>query len=102
PFETATVGFVGASDPLTDLADGDLDRVYASTGDETGNLMLGGRLRTLRAGESLSRDFVIGFGASPTAASSAANATFSTGLDEVLARFNGEGERVGWEDYIAS
>ena len=32
----------------------------------------------------------------------AADGSFATGLDEVLARFNGEGDRVGWEDYIAS
>ncbi len=25
-----------------------------------------------------------------------------TGYDEVLARYNGEGDRVGWEDYLAS
>ncbi|WP_292225376.1 glycoside hydrolase family 15 protein, partial [Brevundimonas sp.] len=36
------------------------------------------------------------------AARAAADGSFTTGLDEVLARFNGEGDRVGWEDYIAS
>ncbi|HZW16785.1 MAG TPA: glucan 1,4-alpha-glucosidase [Brevundimonas sp.] len=102
PFEGASVGFVGASDPMTDLADGRLDRPYVTTGDASGNIMLAGSLRPLQAGQSLTRDFVIGFGASRTAASSAANRTFATGLDEVLARFNGEGDHVGWEDYIAS
>lgn len=102
PFESASVGFVGASDSLTDLADGDLDRLYRSTGELGGNLMLTGALPTVREGESLSRDFVIGFGSSREAAADAAMTSHTDGLDEVLARFNGAGDRVGWEDYIAS
>ncbi|MBA4804891.1 MAG: glucan 1,4-alpha-glucosidase [Brevundimonas sp.] len=102
PFEAASVGFVGASDGLTDLADGDLDQLYRSTGEQGGNLMLTGALPTLRAGENLSRDFVIGFGSSREAATDAAMASHTDDLDEVLRRFNGEGDRVGWEDYIAS
>jgi glucoamylase len=102
PFESASVGFVGASDSLTDLADGDLDRLYRSTGEQGGNLMLTGALPTVREGESLSRDFVIGFGSSREAAADAAMTSHTDGLDEVLARFNGAGDRVGWEDYIAS
>ncbi|WP_082560014.1 MULTISPECIES: glucan 1,4-alpha-glucosidase [unclassified Brevundimonas] len=102
PFETASVGFVGASDGLTDLADGRLDNVHETTGNQPGAIMLTGGLPRLGPNQSLSRDFVIGFGSTRTAASSAANRTVATGLDEVLARFNGEGDRVGWEDYIAS
>lgn len=101
-FEAQSVGFVGVSDGLTDLADGRLDHVYDSTGPEGGNIMLTGALPTLRAGDSLSRDFVIGFGDSEPAAVREATRPFVPGLDEVLARFNGEGDRVGWEDYIAS
>ena len=47
-------------------------------------------------------DFVIGFGRNAKAADSAASASLKTGYREVLARFNGEGDRVGWEDYLAS
>ena len=101
-FEAQSVGFVGISDGLTDLADGRLDHHYATTGPEGGNIMLTGQLPTLRAGESLSRDFVIGFGDSEPGAVREATRPFATGLDEVLRRFNGEGERVGWEDYLAS
>ncbi|MBB5747104.1 glucan 1,4-alpha-glucosidase [Brevundimonas variabilis] len=102
-FEAASVGFVGASDALTELkADGRLDNLYASTGTDTGNLMLAGSLPTVRAGQSLSRDFVIGFADSEAAAEATADATLATGLDTVLARFNGEGSAVGWEDYVAS
>lgn len=102
PFEASSVGFVGASDGLTDLMDGRLDHRYATTGDQTGNIILTGALPAIRAGQSLARDFVIGFGDSRADAESAAAGSHATGLDEVLARFNGEGERVGWEDYIAS
>jgi glucoamylase len=101
PFTAASAGFVGSSDGLTDIRDGRLDHVYRSTGDEAGNIMLTGGLSRIRPGETLSQDFVIGFGASRQDARRAANASF-TGLDEVLRRFNGEGEYVGWEDYIAS
>lgn len=101
-FEAQSVGFVGVSDGLTDLADGRLDHIYASTGPEGGNIMLTGALPKLRAGETLSRDFVIGFGDSEPGAVREATRPFVTGLDEVLARFNGEGDRIGWEDYIAS
>ncbi|MFN3667851.1 MAG: glucan 1,4-alpha-glucosidase [Brevundimonas sp.] len=101
-FEAQSVGFVGVSDGLTDLADGRLDHIYDSTAPEGGNIMLTGALPRLRAGESLSRDFVIGFGDSEPGAVREATRPFVTGLDEVLARFNGEGDRVGWEDYIAS
>jgi glucoamylase len=101
-FTTASASFVGVSDGLTDLGDQSLDAVYRTTGETPGNIMLTGGLPTIRAGQSLSRDFVIGFGDNRVAASAAADEALSTGLDEVLARFNGEGERVGWEDYIAS
>ena len=102
PFEAVSAGFVGASDGLTDLADGRLDHAYQSTGREPGNIMLTGALPAIRAGQDQSRDFVIGFGPSGLEATEAAEGTFQSDLDEVLANFNGEGEALGWEDYIAS
>jgi glucoamylase len=103
PFETASAGFLGSSDGLTDLkANGRLTHAYASTGDTAGAVVLTGALPTIAAGQSLTRDFVIGFGASKAAAEAAADGSLSTGLDEVLARFNGTGDRVGWEDWIGS
>ena len=102
PFVAASAGFVGASDGLTDLADGRLDHRYDSTGDQGGNVMLTGQLDTIQAGAALSQDFVIGFGGNRRAARVEAWNSFTTGLDEVLARFNGEGDHIGWEDYIAS
>lgn len=102
PFEAASVGFVGISDGLTDLSDGRLDQTYTSTGEQPGNIMLTARLQGVRAGDSLSQNFVIGFGPNRRAARVTAWRSFETGLDEVLANFNGEGSSVGWEDYIAS
>ncbi|WP_339914151.1 glucan 1,4-alpha-glucosidase [uncultured Brevundimonas sp.] len=102
PFDQVSVGFVGVSDGLTDLADGGLDNVYSSTGDQPGNIMLTGALPRVRAGQSVGRDFVIGFGDSRLNAERQTEVPFRTGLDEVLARFNGEGQRIGWEDYVGS
>jgi len=102
PLERVSVGFVGASDGLTDLQDGRLDHQYASTGDQTGNIMLTAGLLPVAAGSSTDQDFVIGFGGSRNEAQMSAADSFATGLDEVLRRFNGEGDRIGWEDYIAS
>jgi glucoamylase len=102
PFVAASVGFVGASDGLTDLQDGDLDHVYRSTGDDSGNIMLTGALSRVRSGQTQSQNFVIGFGVTRQDARNAAKVSFATGLDEVLARYNGEGGRIGWEDYVAS
>ena len=101
-FVAASVGYVGTSDGLTDLADGRLDHIYRSTGDTSGNIMLTAGLERLRAGETRQQDFVIGFGPSRQEARRSATESFTTGLDEVLSRFNGEGDRVGWEDYLAS
>jgi glucoamylase len=103
PFAVASVGFVGVSDPLTDLSDDPSDNaIYQTTDEATGNIMLAGSLQRVAEGQTLEEDFVIGFGSSLEEAEAAAQAAFATGLDEVLARFNGEGDRVGWEDYIAS
>lgn len=101
PFEAASVGFMGASDGLTGLKAGALP-AFSTTGETSGNIMLSGALPRLEQGQSLRRDFVIGFGGSRAAAEAQADAAFATGLDEVLKRFNGEGERVGWEDYVTS
>jgi len=103
PFESASAGFLGASDGLSDLQkNGRLAHAYASTGETPGAVMLTGALPEIAAGQSLTRDFVIGFGASKAEAEAAADGSLQTGLDEVLARFNGEGDRVGWEDWIGS
>jgi glucoamylase len=103
PFEAASAGFLGETDGLHEVeVYGRLAHLYASTGDTLGAVVLTGALPTIHAGETLTRDFVIGFGASKAEAEAAADGSFATGLDEVLARFNGTGGRVGWEDWIGS
>ncbi|WP_298163300.1 glucan 1,4-alpha-glucosidase [Brevundimonas sp.] len=101
-YTATSVGFVGVSDGLTDLADGDIDWTWASTGDATGNLMLTAALPTVQEGDTGYDNMVIGFGASAEAASDAAMASFRTGLDTVSAIYNGQGDAVGWEDWIGS
>ncbi|WP_426037732.1 glucan 1,4-alpha-glucosidase [Brevundimonas sp. DC300-4] len=101
PFEAASVGFLGASDGLTDLADGRLDHAYAPTGSEPGNIMLTGALPTVGRGQTLSRDYVIGFGENAAGAEAQAAGTL-TDLDGALEAFTGQGEAVGWEDYLGS
>lgn len=66
-----------------------------------GAIVLTAQLPQQASGEA-TYDFVIGFGGDAAAADQAASATLKTGYDEVLARYNGEGDRVGWEDYLAS
>ena len=102
PFVAASVGFVGASDGLTDLADGRMDDAWQSTGDATGNIMLTGALPTIEEGSAGFQTFAIGFGATEEAASDAAIASYRTGFDTVLANYNGQGDAVGWEDWIGS
>ena len=101
PFGATSVGFVGVSDGLTGLsADGRLPR-RSTTGEVGGDVMLSGALPRLRQGQSVSRDFVIGFGATRAEAEAQADGALSAGLDQVLARYNGQGDHVGWEDYVA-
>lgn len=99
-FERASVGFLGASDGLSDLEDRTLDNTYSNTGDARGAIMLTGELAPVS--DEATYDFVISFGTDSGAASIAAAGTLSTGYEEVLARYNGEGWRIGWEDYLAS
>jgi glucoamylase len=102
-FSRTSVGFVGVSDGLTQLrAHGRLASPYQTTDGQTGSIMLTGEMAGVSAGEVLEQDFIVGFGADAHHAFDAAIGAGQTGLGEVLARFNGEGDRVGWEDYIAS
>lgn len=66
-----------------------------------GAIVLTAQLPEQAQGEA-TYDFAIGFGGDAQAADQAASATLKTGYEEVLARYNGEGARVGWEDYLAS
>jgi len=100
PLEQPTVGFAGISDGLTDLKDGKLDNLYTSTGDAPGNVTMLARLP--QTGNETSLDLVVGFGNDRQQADRAADATLARGYAKVLAHYNGEGEAIGWQDYLAS
>ena len=83
------------------LKDGDaLLGLKAATTSAKGAIVLTGQLPSVA--KEATFDFVLGFGPDAKTADAAAAATLKTGYGEVLARFNGEGARVGWEDYLAS
>ncbi|OYX91461.1 MAG: hypothetical protein B7Y78_12140, partial [Caulobacter sp. 35-67-4] len=95
PFAAASAGFIGVSDGLTDLKDGKLDALYASTGADRGAIMLTGQLPATRG--EVTVDYAIGFGPTAAASAQAADGSLKTGYDEVLAGYNS-----GWESYLAS
>jgi glucoamylase len=102
PFVKASAGLLGHSDGFTDLrADGSMDWAHPSTGSQRGAVVLTAQLAEMRNAEVV-YDFAIGFGNSRATAQNAAKESLTTGYEEVLARYNGEGARLGWEDYIAS
>ncbi len=101
-FVRTQVGFVGVSDGLSELKNHQALAGYQTTGTTAGNVGVLAQLPQVAKGASGEFQLVIGFGA--TTAQSTANAknTLATGLDKVLANFNGEGEAIGWQDYLQS
>ncbi|MCZ4338062.1 glycoside hydrolase family 15 protein [Shewanella colwelliana] len=110
PFIKASAGFVGQSDGLTDLLqNGEMNWQYQSTsGDavQVGNIALTAQLPTLDVSSdgktSLTTTFVIGFGKDQASSIATTQATLASGYQKVLAAYNGEGDNLGWQDYIAS
>jgi glucoamylase len=101
--EKSTVGFEGVSDGLTDLKNnGSLGEVYTSTGDAKGNVAFTLQLPAVKKGESAQWDFVLGFGKNESESIAAAEKTLASGYDKVLAHYNGDGDAIGWKDYLQS
>ncbi len=99
--EKSTVGFEGVSDGLTDLKNkGSLGELYTSTGDEKGNVAFTLQLPAVKKGTTAQWDFVLGFGKNESESIAAADKTLATGYDKVLAHYNGDGDAVGWKDYL--
>ncbi len=99
----STVGFEGTSDGLNELTtSGKLNNHYTSTGETSGNIAITLQLPTLKKGETGEWQFVLGFGNSKEESLAASTQTLNTGAQKVLANFNGEGDAIGWEDYLAS
>ena len=103
-FEKTSAGYVGSSDGYTDLDDnGVMDWTYDYTDqNQLGNVAMMAQLPTLNAGETRTFDLVVGFGGSYEAATAQADDSLNECYDSLLAKYNGTGSAVGWEDYLAS
>jgi glucoamylase len=103
PFTGSWVRPVGETDMVAWLARsrtvGEVQGVPAQT---PGDIELAGRFSPIAAGRTATYDIVLGFGRGEAAARAQAQGTLGRGYREVLARYNGEGAHVGWEDYLAS
>mgnify|MGYP002716997401 CR=1 FL=1 len=97
----STVGFEGVSDGLKDLTtNGTLTNIYTSTGVTAGNVAFTLQLPEVKKGESAQWDFVLGFGKNEAESIAAADKTLISGYDKVLAHYNGEGDAIGWQDFL--
>ena len=92
PFARASASVLKDNDAIAGLK--------ATTTSAKGAIVLTGQLPAVA--KEATFDLAIGFGPDAKAADATAAATLKTGYAEVLARYNGEGARVGWEDYLAS
>lgn len=102
PVANSTVGFMGQSDGITQLQQfGKLQHAYTTTGDSLGHVGITLQLPELN-NESADWQFAIGFGDSPANSAKQADATLKRGYETVLAHYNGEGEHIGWQDYLQS
>lgn len=100
-FEQASVGFTGSSDNLNDLKNNHaLTRTYQSTGDTKGNVNWLAELGEVKG--SATFDLVLSFGKSQADSFAQGAAALNKGYDKVLAHYNGQGEHIGWEDYLAN
>ncbi|MGK7897345.1 MAG: glucan 1,4-alpha-glucosidase [Xenococcus sp. (in: cyanobacteria)] len=104
PFVKTSAGYVGSSDGYTDLADDNfMNWTYDYTDQNNpGNVAMMAQLPTMSAGQTSTFDIVVGFGGSYTKATEQADGSLRVGYDSLLAKFNGTGAAVGWEDYLAS
>ena len=104
PFVKTSAGYVGSSDGYQDLADnGFMDWTYDYTDQNNpGNVAMMAQLPTMSAGQTATFDLVVGFGSNYEEATAQADGSLNEGYDSLLAKYNGTGSAVGWEDYLAS
>ena len=99
----SSVGFEGVSDGLSELKrQGTFQQVYSSTGKTKGNVAMTFEFPEVTSGKEYTWDLSLGFGNSAAESIAATERTLSKGYDKVLAHYNGEGEAIGWQDYLAS
>ncbi|CCQ11719.1 Glucoamylase [Pseudoalteromonas luteoviolacea B = ATCC 29581] len=101
PFAEASVGFTGVSDNLKALKSTQkITQAYHSTGEQAGNVNWLASVGHVKSGEVV--DFALSVGSSLDGSFAEGQKTLTSGYDKVLAQYNGIGENVGWEDYLAS
>jgi glucoamylase len=102
-FSKTSAGFVGVSDGWSDLHDNNvMDWKYETANHEGGgNIALMAQLETIN-NQTKTFDIVVGFGISKDSARQEAEGSLNDGYDSLLKRYNGEGDTIGWEDYISS
>ena len=103
PVVNSTLGFEGVSDGITDLKQhGSLTQTYLTTGKKPGNVAFTLQLNTLKKNETAQWDVVLGFGKSPDDSKAVAEKTLARGYDKVLAHYLGDGDAIGWQDFLQS
>ena len=95
-----SVGFFGESDMLTQLRSEDGATRYMSTGEQKGNVTMSAMLGEI--GENSQFDLVLSYADTEVNALAQGQSTLTRGYDQVLAHYNGEGEAIGWIDYLQS
>ncbi|MBU2225349.1 MAG: glucan 1,4-alpha-glucosidase, partial [Gammaproteobacteria bacterium] len=101
-FVSSQVGFVGVSDGLTELKKQQPLPGYQTTGTTAGNVAAIAQLPAVAKGASGETSLVIGFGTTTEQSTANAQGTLAKGIDKVLAHYNGEGDAIGWQDYLQS
>ncbi|PCK32195.1 glycoside hydrolase family 15 protein [Pseudoalteromonas piscicida] len=100
-FVEASVGFTGTSDNLASLeSTGRLAQAYTATGKTSGNVNWLANLGPVNGSNTF--DLALSFGRSEQKSFAEGAASLAKGYTQVLADYNGEGEAIGWQDYIAS
>lgn len=99
----SAVGFEGVSDGITEIKQsGALTKTYSTTGTNTGNVAFTLQLPAMKTDEKAQWDLVLGFGKNVAESTAAAEKTLTAGYDKVLAHYNGDGDAIGWQDFLQS
>lgn len=99
----SAVGFEGVSDGISEVKQtGSLTKTYSTTGADKGNVAFTLQMPAMKNGENSQWDLVLGFGKNTAESTAAAEKTLTTGYDKVLAHYNGEGDAIGWQDFLQS
>ncbi|AZZ98119.1 glycoside hydrolase family 15 protein [Pseudoalteromonas sp. R3] len=100
-FKQASVGFTGQSDGLAQLkASQSMAQRYTSTGAQSGNVNWLAELGDVD--QQATFDLALSFGHSQSASFEEGAQSLARGYQQVLAHYNGEGEAIGWRDYLNS